>query len=178
MSRLSNAFELFFKSGYNGMPNLNDSSLTLQEVLDGAGAAITSFWLHPNQHIEYLFYSAGCASLYGYSSTELKTDSTLWRSRVHLDDWNQVLVPAFAELIEQSTAKVEYRFQRQDGSWIWVAETATARWDDDKKCWIVITVATEISDRKQVEVERGQAIALLQEQAQRLQLCLELNRIG
>lgn len=160
------------------MPNLDDSSLTLQEVLDGVGAAITSFWLYPNQQIEYLFYSAGCEPLYGYPSAELKANSMLWRSHVHPDDWHRVLIPAFAELIEQSTSKVEYRFQRPNGCWVWVAETATARWDESRQCWIVITVATEISDRKQVEAERGQAIALLYEQAQRLQLCLELNEIG
>jgi len=132
---------------------LCESQSQLQTILDQASAAIVSFRYYPNDlRFDYLFYSAGCEQVYNYSANELLSNPNLWRSRVHPDDWQQVLLPAFAN-IQAGTTKIEYRFYDSTNTIRWIAETATMTWDEDRQGWSVITVAQDVSDRKTAEVQ-------------------------
>lgn len=161
--------------------SLSHSQAQLQAILDQANAGIVNFQFYPQDfRLAYLYYSAGCEDLYGYTAADLLTDQNLWRSRVHPDDWQTVLLPAFSQLIEAPTHRVEieYRFYHSNQSLRWIAESASAVWDDTQQCWSVITVARDISDRKQLEAEQERTLTALREQENRLRLTLALNQIG
>ncbi len=150
---------------------LQASETQLNGILTHANAAIISYRMGRDRSIDYFYYSAGCEQLYGYAQEEFLTISGLWRSRIHLDDWNHVLLPAFDELLATSTCTAEYRFHHQDGSLRWILEQATARWSEAEDCWVIVTVATDISQRKQAEV-------VLRTKEEQLRLTIELNCIG
>lgn len=131
---------------------LTQSQTQLQNILDRTSAAIVSFEVDPaTLQLQYHYYSAGCAQIYGFTATALMQDATLWQSRVHPADWQQVVLPAYAQLIADTYVRIEYRFHHSDQTWRWLAETATATWDQHRQRWSVITVAQDISDRKAIE---------------------------
>jgi PAS domain S-box-containing protein len=131
---------------------LAQSQTQLQAILDRASAAIVSFWFNQTQGIwQYLYYSAGCEQIYGFTAAELLADNTLWRSRVHPDDWQQVILPNFDRLFTETQSQIEYRFLHTSNTWRWIGEAATATWNAEAQCWWVITVAHDITDRKAID---------------------------
>ncbi len=131
---------------------LTQSQTQLQGLLDRVSAAIGSFDVDPvTLQLQYHSYSAGCEQIYGWPAIVLLRDANLWRSRVHPDDWQQVVLPALAQLMTATEAQIEYRFRHKDQTWRWISETATATWDEHRQRWSVITVAQDISDRKVAE---------------------------
>lgn len=158
--------------------NLSKSQQQLQTILDQANAAIVNFQLHPlNNRLEYLYYSAGCERIYGYTAAELQADSTLWQRCVHPDDWQQIFLPIFSSL-QAGVREIEYRFYHRTNAWHWIAESATVSWNDTQQCWSVILVANNVSDRKRLEAEREATLGTLREKEERLRLTLDLNQIG
>ncbi|MDX2243973.1 MAG: PAS domain S-box protein [Leptolyngbyaceae cyanobacterium bins.302] len=155
-----------------------ETQAKFQDILNSADAAIISFQLCPDYQIEYLYYSTGCEALYGYSQVELMANSSLWRSRVHPEDWQQVLLPAFPMLMTQSRLKIEYRFHHANDSWRWVAETATARWDEQKQCWIVVTVARDVTGHKTAEMRLREANADLNQRVQKQIQDLQTSQVA
>lgn len=125
----------------------------LTDILNSQIAALASLHVFPNRHWECSYFSPGCEPLFGYSPEALMADRHLWLSRVPQEDVDSVLVPLLdAVFAECSQAPHEYRFVRADGSLRWVMGNLSSRWDNDIGAWVVISVATDISDRKQLEI--------------------------
>ncbi|WP_083636976.1 PAS domain-containing protein [Leptolyngbya sp. 'hensonii'] len=159
---------------------LQASEGKLHDVLNNAIAAITSFRVFANRDWEYEYFSAGCERLFGYSSQELMADKTLWMSRVHPEDWQQVIVPAFGQFFNGETVTLEYRFHHKDGSQRWITDTYTSRRDEGTACWIVTTVATDVTLRKQAEAAFQQQLVqeqLVAEIAQYIRQSLDLDEV-
>ncbi|NJL66495.1 MAG: PAS domain S-box protein [Microcoleus sp. SM1_3_4] len=87
----------------------------------------------------------------GYAPEELMTDKYLWLSRVQPEDWENIISPTFADIFAGGTASLEYRFRHSDGTLRWIGEMMISRRDPEADCWIVTTVATDITDRKNAE---------------------------
>ncbi len=133
--------------------DLADSRAKLMSVLSSCLASICQFRLWSDGHFIYDYYSPQSQVVYGYTGNELQNDPTLWRSRVFPEDLTDVIVPALQAVCQgQTHFDLEYRFQHRDGSIRWIRETATAQWDANQNAWVVITVAMDISDRKQAEI--------------------------
>lgn len=133
---------------------LQASQSQLSNILDSAIAAIINFRIYPDTSIQYDYISPQCEAIFGYTAAELMANPEVWRSRIHPTDWEQVLVPAFETLMPEASPvqqTVEYRFQRQDGSTVWILEKCLARWDSTAGYWQATVVDTDISDRKATE---------------------------
>jgi PAS domain S-box-containing protein len=117
-----------------------------------AGAVLACFRLFPNHDWEYEYFSQATTVLFGYTPAELKADKSLWLSRIHADDVQTVILPVFQNLFAGETARLEFRFQRRDGSWCWISDTLVSRRDEANNCWIVTCVETDVTDRKQAEL--------------------------
>ncbi len=132
---------------------LQASQHHLTDILNNTRACICSFRLYPDYSCEYDYYSQGSELIYGYAPQLIKTQDGLWRSRVLPEDLDGVITPAIQALHSgQSHIDIEFRFCHSDGSLRWIGETCTARWDQSQRCWIVTTVAVDISDRKRAEI--------------------------
>ncbi len=131
---------------------LEASRAELTSILNNSFASIAKFRLFSDSTVIYDYYSPHSQVIYGYSPQELLENSDLWRSRVFPEDWERVIFPAMHAVFQgQTQVTLEYRFRHRDESVRWLREVATAQWDDQQNAWIVITLATDITDHKQLE---------------------------
>ncbi|MBD2329696.1 PAS domain S-box protein [Alkalinema sp. FACHB-956] len=132
---------------------LKTSSIHLKDILNHASAAILSFrgFLNNTWHIDYC--SAGCAALFGYTSDEMIADQTLWGNRVLPEDLAEIVPAIFESLRKDNAGQVDYRFRRKDDTLKWMNANFTGRWDEAEQCWFGTGVLTDITDRKQLELQ-------------------------
>jgi PAS domain S-box-containing protein len=138
----------------------------LNDILNSAiSTSIVSFRVFPNQDWECEYQSRGSEVIFGYTPQEIITDKTLWMSRVHPQDLENVILPLFTDIFAGRTVAVEYRFHHQDDSWRWISATYNSRYDEVGNCWIVTGTNNDISQHKCVE-------AALQASEERWQLAI------
>lgn len=152
--------------------SLQDSEAKLNQILNSAIVAISSFRVYANRDWEYEYWSAGCERLYGYALAEY-ADKNFWIAQVLPDDRDQVLMPLFDDFFAERDATAEYRFRRKDGSVRWFSSSYTSRKIADD-CWIVTTVNHDISDRKQAEMEIRKFVSLADNSSEFIGMC-DLN---
>jgi PAS domain S-box-containing protein len=146
------------------------SEAKLKDVVNSAIASITSFRVFTEGVWDYEYRSAGCERVFGYKPQELLEDKSLWRSRVHPEDLERIILPTHQKVFQGITPiTIEYRFLRKDGSLCWISSAITSRRDKVANCWIITSVETDISDRKTAEA----ALAELYQQIQQLNANLE-----
>lgn len=133
--------------------NLQDSHDKLASILNSSFACIVKFRLYSDGTFAYDYYSPKSEVIFGYTPEELLTHPELWRSRVSPSDLEQAILPAMQAIFAgQTHPTIEYRFHHRDGSIRWIQENATARRDETQDCWIITTVAIDMSQRKQAEL--------------------------
>jgi PAS domain S-box-containing protein len=122
-------------SNFLGQPNLSIVSFRLFE--------------HDPHTYDYDYCSAGCHAVFGYTAAEFMADRTLWRSRIHPDDWHTIVAPSWHQLLQGVPHQREYRFRHRDGSQRWVLADLTSQWNAAERCWVVTVIDRDVSDRKQ-----------------------------
>ncbi|UBF29696.1 PAS domain-containing protein [Kovacikia minuta CCNUW1] len=127
------------------------SEAKLKDVLNSATVGICSFRRYIDDSLEYEYFSAGHALIYGYTSKELMADIHLWKSRVHPEDLKNIVLPAHKKLLKHHSCSMEYRFFHKDGSVRWISEDLTARWDEVVDCLVITSAAVDRTARKQAE---------------------------
>ncbi|MGB3496384.1 MAG: PAS domain-containing protein [Elainellaceae cyanobacterium] len=145
---------------------LETSRAELQAVLDKVLAVILRLRLYPNRTVTYDMISQRCEELFGYTAAEFTAaefiddftggkTNTLWRSRIHPDDLEQVVAPMIEAVIQNrqsSEQTIEYRFCRKDGTFCWILANGIYTWNQDGEYWNATVVETDITDRKQAEL--------------------------
>ncbi len=143
--------------------DLQNSQQQLSEVLDTAIAGIIRLRFYPDASIQYDYISPHCEENFGYTADELFPDAGLWKSRIHPDDWETVVLPEFERILTgdrgTSTHVMEYRFRRKDGSICWILANCFVQWNEQAQCWSATVVDTDISDRKKVESQLTNLVA-------------------
>lgn len=161
---------------------VQQSQRQLRDVLDSAIAGIIRLRLYPDTSIQYDYISPYCQENFGYTAADLMNDPSIWRSRIHPQDWQRVVFPALQAMMCQqgpSVQVLEYRFYRQDGSPCWILAKCFAQWKEEGQYWHVTVVDADISDRKRTELALQQS-----EQTSRTiietipDLLIQMNREG
>ncbi|NJO66934.1 MAG: PAS domain-containing protein, partial [Leptolyngbyaceae cyanobacterium RM1_405_57] len=142
---------------------LQATQAKLSDIIDSAIASISSFHVFPDRTWKYDYVSSGCESVFGYSSQELMANPDLWTTGVLPEDYETVLVPLYEKVLAERAATAEYRFQHKDGNLRWISVNLSSRWDAAANSWVVTTVATDITDRKQLNLELQQSEERLRE---------------
>ncbi len=155
-------------------PALKASEAQLNDILNTAIAAIGSFRMFTNGDREYIFFSAGTESVFGYPVQDFMADQTLWLSRVHPEDKEAILMPAFKRFFADCPKPLEFRFYHKDGSLHWVSALYTAQpdlveHDTAINSWTVTAISIDITDQKDAE-------AALQNQLKQEQLVTEISQ--
>jgi PAS domain S-box-containing protein len=131
---------------------LQRSEAKLRDVLNSATVGICSFRLYTDESLQYEYFSAGHALIYGYTAEEMMADTALWHSRVHPEDLKNVIFPAYKRLSKHHSSSIEYRFLHKDGTLRWISDYLTAHWDEIADCWIITAAAVDRTARKQLEI--------------------------
>ncbi len=123
----------------------------LGHILNNPIVAINHVRISADRQIETVYLSAGYETLSGYTVQELQPNPDLWLSRIHPEDMQQVIVPAFEKIFAGQTYTLDYRFYRKDGSLCWISAVYNSVWDEATGCWQVTGFSLDNTDRKQLE---------------------------
>jgi two-component system, NtrC family, sensor kinase len=118
-----------------------------------------------DQQGRIVYLSPKVKTLFGFTKSELCAgDATLWLRRIHREDSSRVR-KTYQDLFDKQRAfDQEYRFQRKDGSWIWVHSRAI-RTHQENEHLFADGVLSDITRRKQAETELQTKTAFLEAQA-------------
>jgi PAS domain S-box-containing protein len=131
---------------------LRDSQIKLNHILDSAISAISNYRVYADYRWHYEYFSTGQEIIFGYTAQELIADQNLWMSRVYHEDFQNVILPNFEAIFAGNTITQQFRFHHKNGSLRWISQTLASRYDNIDDCWIVTTVANDISEQKYLEI--------------------------
>jgi signal transduction histidine kinase/CheY-like chemotaxis protein len=127
----------------------SEREATIASNLD---AALFTFVLNPQRgelaHYEY--FSRGAEVLYGIPMQELLDDRTFWFRRVHPDDSQSVVTPAFEGLFRLEPAVIEVRYESSRGLYRWHRSRLIPRTGPDNLIY-VDGIETDVNDRVTLE---------------------------
>ena len=141
---------------------LQNSEERLQLVLRGSRDAPWDWNLENND----LYYSPHWWDMLGYEVNELPTGEHLWQQIVHPDDLEKVN-QAFDTVIkgDSETYELEFRMRHKDGHYVPVLSRGFITRDEHGTPLRVSGTNTDLTERKQIEAAREEALTLLQKVA-------------
>jgi PAS domain S-box-containing protein len=122
--------------------HLKDTQQTLRDILDHVDASIIRMHVCDSGDITTAFISAGCETVFGYTSEELMGDRSLWRSRVNPDDLETIVKPSQQRVCEEGQDSITYRFHHKDEEVRHIHSRAIAHRDESTNCWVITAIET------------------------------------
>ncbi len=144
---------------------LKSSEERLQLVLRGSRDAPWDWDLENDD----LYYSPHWWAMLGYEVNELITGADLWQHIVHPDDLS-IVNQAFDDVIQgdSSTYEIEFRMQHKDGHYVPVLSRGFILRDAHGRPLRVSGTNSDLTERKQIEASRVEALQLLQKITNRI----------
>ncbi|HEY9642333.1 MAG TPA: PAS domain-containing protein [Coleofasciculaceae cyanobacterium] len=118
-----------------------------------------------------IFYSTRWKEMLGYQEHEIQHYFEEWSSRVHPDDFEQVMERHYAHMQQKIPYEAEYRMRCKDGTYKWILDRGQALWDANGVPIRMVGSHADISARKQAEVQ-------LRNLSDRLTLAITSGAIG
>ncbi len=131
---------------------LQISKNKLNDILNSATASIARLLVKADGSFEIDYISDGCEVVSGYTASELIADQSLWVSRANPEDWQAIAADLYENIFAERSGIYNYRLQHKDGSWRWISQVNSSRWDALQNAWVVTLISSDISDRKQAEI--------------------------
>ena len=132
---------------------LQESKERWQLALRGANDGIWDWNLVTNE----VFFSQRWKEMLGYQEDEIQNNLEEWSKRVHpedIDGVNKLIQEHFAHKTPFYIS--EHRVLGKDGSYKWILDRGQALWDETGKVMRMAGSHTDITDRKQAELELKQ----------------------
>lgn len=98
------------------------------------------------------FISENIKQMTGHEPQQFISDSSFWFNHIHPEDQPKVEEEIY-KLFEKKYLHCEYRFQRQDGAYIWVRDEMKLVQDEKNNPLEIIGFWIDITERKKVEEE-------------------------
>jgi len=113
-----------------------------------------------------LYLSTRWKEIIGYKDEELQTQLNTWEIRVHPDDYKQAKKD-LKDHLEGKTKTYEniHRLKHKDGHWVWVLDRGQRFLDKDGKVIRMLGTHTDITKRKELEIELEKQKDILHYQA-------------
>ena len=126
---------------------LMESDTQNRLILDSLPIAF--YRAHPADQYGGTWVSEQIDQIVGFSPEEM-LGLDFWSARLHPED-RQMALRAFDGLEETKTLEIEYRWQRSDGEYIWLQDSAVLVSDDEGNPQEIIGTWIDVSDRKKSE---------------------------
>jgi PAS domain S-box-containing protein len=123
------------------------------------------FHLNSADMTKILYISPAYQKIWGQSCKTLYENPYAWSVSVHPDDRDRILT-ACQNLIAGQPLEAEYRIIRTDGEIRWIYDRTTPIYDESGQILNYVGVATDITERKQHELEIKQLNEQLEEKVQ------------
>jgi PAS domain S-box-containing protein len=138
---------------------LKESELRYEIAVEGSSVGLWDF----NIITEELFWSDRFKEIVGVEEAEFTGRLDEFTERLHPDDKVNTLAAFNDHLLEKTPYNVEYRFQKNDGSYVWMHARGQALWNEKGEAIRVAGSVNDISENKTSELEREALIAKLAE---------------
>ncbi|BBC24642.1 PAS domain-containing protein [Pseudanabaena sp. ABRG5-3] len=129
----------------------------LNDILNNTTALISRLIIREDRTLITDYISNGCEAISGYTAAELYANQSLWRSRINSKDRKTIEYLIFADIFAQRSGEYIYRFRHKNRTWCWISQANHSRWDESQNAWIVTAICTDITERKQIEIELEKA---------------------
>jgi PAS domain S-box-containing protein len=127
---------------------LRDANERYELVLEGAQSGIWD-WDIPRRKVSF---SPVWKTMRGYSEEEISDNEEEWSRRIHPEDAPRVTAAVQAHFEGKTPIfNEEYRVQRKDGSWMWIADRGIAKRDATGSVVRMAGSETDITEHKQAE---------------------------
>ena len=136
---------------------LKASEARLHAIVSSAVACIQQARVDPDHTWNFEYCSPGSELIYGYTPEEILADNYLLSSRIHPQDWDEILPKIFENIFAERTCEQEYRYLYPDGNWRWIAITCTSVRNAAENCWITTLIAIDITNRKHTEISLAES---------------------
>lgn len=103
-----------------------------------------------NSSVDLTLISGNVEKLTGYSNEEFLSTPDFWRTRIHPEDYNQVL-SEYATIDNKSNLTLEYRWRVADGTYKWFHDQSIVQTTSTGKEYLGVLV--DINERKLYEKE-------------------------
>lgn len=103
---------------------LQETEARYRGLVESIPAAV--YMAEPGSMGAWHFISPRIFTMTGFTPEEWTGNPDLWQSRIHTDDIDMVLEQESAALETGMMPKLEYRFQKKDGSYIWFHDESVA----------------------------------------------------
>ncbi|MBO3458099.1 PAS domain S-box protein [Aetokthonos hydrillicola Thurmond2011] len=127
----------------------------LQYLLSSSPGVI--YTCKPSVTYSSTFISKNLVTVMGYEAEEFLADPNFWYNHIHPEDRIQVFDDRL-DLFEQGKYSVEYRFLHKNGTYCWLYDQAKLVCDDAGNPAEIVGYLTDITQRKQLEVELRDAL--------------------
>ena len=129
--------------------NLSQSQERYELAVTGSAAGIWDWDLRTDK----VYYSDRLKELLGYRPDEfLDTLDEFW-NRVHPDDYDAVRLAVDRHVKERVSFIIDYRLQAKSGEYRWFHARGQAIWDETGKAIRMSGSITDITERKQADIE-------------------------
>jgi PAS domain S-box-containing protein len=123
------------------------------------------------------FISENVTPMLGYEPREFLEASSFWIDRVHPDDVQRILAE-LPQIFEQGHYTYEYRFRRQDGTYIWMRDEMKLVRDEEGEPLEIVGYWVDITERKRVTEERERLLIEHRTQRKFLERLVEAAPVG
>ena len=119
-----------------------------------------------------VFFSKRWKEILGFEEDEISNELPEWDKRIHPDDRDSVYADLNAHLTGKSPYyQNEHRLQCKDGSYKWILDRGKIiSWTDDGKPLRVVGTHSDITERKETELENQRLLEELQEALNNVQI--------
>jgi PAS domain S-box-containing protein len=133
---------------------LRESEERYALVLNGTNDGIWDWDLRTMQ----VYFSPRWKEIIGYRDAEIRNDLEEWKSRIHPDDFDDVMATHERFFrAEDPVFEVEYRLRHKDGSYRWILGRGACLRDQSGKPYRMAGSHTDMTRRKQIEAELSKA---------------------
>ena len=102
------------------------------------------------------------AELLGYTPEEFFDLRARWLDLVDPQDRERIRLAVRASLREGALVRLEYRMKARDGRIVWVRDVAEVTRDESAGVWLLRGVLSDVTERKQAEIERQALLEIMQ----------------
>ena len=124
-----------------------------------------------------IYISPRITEVTGFTPDEFRAIPALWFRRIHPDDKPLVAAEAARTDATGEPFKVEFRFQRKDGRWVWLENNAIMLRDQEGKPLYWHGLLTDITERKRSEMLLSGQLRILERIAQQAPLSEVLEQL-
>jgi PAS domain S-box-containing protein len=129
-------------------------------LMDQIPAAV--YVLSPSGNELPLYLSPYFSHLTGFSPEEAMAREHHWLDEVHPDDRARVAAEEALAMAANAPLRIEYRFRRKDGSYIWVLDDSVLLHDENGTVVANYGVLLDISERVRANEERARLAAIVE----------------